>query len=72
MRDLLAYEIGRKYEKTFSLYRKKGDEKPLLSTTVSGDYRITLRRLLVGCAVVAAPACCLFLGAALDRREAKK
>lgn len=72
MRDLLAYEIGRKYENTFSLYRKKGDEKPLLSTTVSGDYRFPLRRLLVGCAVVAASACCLFLGAALDRREAKK
>ena len=72
MRDLLAYEIGRKYENTFSLYRKKGDEKPLLSTTVSGDYRFPLRRLLVGCAVVAASACCFFLGAALDRREAKK
>ena len=72
MRDLLGYEIGQKYEKTVSLYRKKGDEEPLLSTTVSGDYRISVRKLLVGCAVVAASACCLFLGAALDRREAKK
>ena len=72
MKDWLACEIGHKYEKTVSLYRKKGDEKPLYSSTVSGDYRITLRRLLVGCAVVAASACCLFLGAALDHREAKK
>ena len=72
MKDWLACEIGHKYEKTVSLYRKKGDEKPLLSTTVSGDYRISVRKLLVGCAVVAASACCLFLGAALDRREAKK
>jgi len=54
MKDLLSCELGTKYEKTFSLYRKKGDEKPLFSTTFSGDYRITLRRLLVAATVAAA------------------
>ena len=71
MRDLLAYEIGHKYEKTVSLYRKKGDEKPLLSTTVSGDYRISVRKLLVGCAVAAALTAFLCLAAELDKKEGK-
>ena len=70
MRDLLGYEIGQKYEKTVSLYRKKGDDKPLLSTTVSGDYRITVRKLLVGCAVAAALTAFLCLAAKLDGMDA--
>jgi hypothetical protein len=71
MKDWLACEIGHKYEKTVSLYRKKGDEKPLLSTTVSGDYRISVRKLLVGCAVAAALTAFLCLAAELDKKEGK-
>ena len=71
MKDWLACEIGHKYEKTVSLYRKKGDEKPLYSSTVSGDYRISLRSLLFGCAVAAALTAVLCLAAELDGKDAK-
>lgn len=70
MKDWLACEIGQKYEKTVSLYRKKGDEKPLYSSTVSGDYRISVRKLLVGCAVAAALTAFLCLAAKLDGMDA--
>ena len=70
MKDWLACEIGHKYEKTVSLYRKKGDEKPLYSSTVSGDYRISLRSLLFGCAVAAALTAVLCLAAKYDRADA--
>ena len=71
MKDWLACEIGQKYEKTVSLYRKKGDGKPLLSSTVSGDYRISLRKLLVGCAVAVAVTAVLCLAAEFDGKDAK-
>ena len=71
MKDWLAWEIGHKYEKTVSLYRKKGDEKPLYSSTVSGDYRISLRSLLFGCALAAALTAVLCLAAELDGKDAK-
>ena len=71
MKDWLACEIGHKYEKTVSLYRKKGDEKPLYSSTVSGDYRISLRSLLCGCALAAALTAVLCLAAELDKNDGK-
>ena len=71
MKDWLACEIGHKFEKTVSLYRKRGDEKPLYSSTVSGDYRISLRSLLFGCAVAAALTAVLCLAAELDGKDAK-
>ena len=71
MKDWLACEIGHKFEKTVSLYRKRGDEKPLYSSTVSGDYRISLRSLLFGCAVAAALTAVLCLAAELDKKEGK-
>ena len=72
MKDWLSCEIGHKYEKTLSFYKKKGDATPLFETNVSGDYRITLRQLLVGCAVAAVATVCLVLGAEFDRRDVKK
>ena len=70
-KSLLSYEIGRKYEKTVALFKSKDDGKPLFSTTVSGDYRISVRKLLVGCAVAAALTAFLCLAAELDKKEGK-
>ena len=72
MKNLLSYEIGRKYEKTVTLYQNKGDEKPLLATTVSGDYRISVRRLLFAAAIAAGIALFAVVSAELDRPKEKK
>ena len=72
MKEWLSCEIGHKYEKTVSLYKTEGDDQPLFSTTVSGDYRIPVRRLLFAAVVAAGIALIAVVSAELDRPTAKK
>ena len=69
MKNLLSVEIGRKYEKTVSLYRKKGDDKPLFSATFAGDFRMTLGRLLVACACAVGGVAALILAAKINASD---
>lgn len=66
MKEWLSCEIGHKYEKTVALYKNGSDDKPLFSTTVSGDYRIPFRRLLIGAAIAVGVALIAVVSAELD------
>ena len=72
MKDLLSYEIERKYDRTVSVYRGKGDEKPLFSASANGSNRFSVRQLLAAAAVTALALGALILGAKCDAREAEK
>ena len=72
MKEWLSCEIGHKYQKTVALYKTEGDDQPLFSTTVSGDYRISVRRLLIASAVAAGLALIVAVSAKLDRPTEKK
>ena len=72
MKNLLSYEIERKYEKTVSVYKGKGDEKPLFSASANGSHRFSVRQLLAAAAVAALAFGALILGAGCDAREAEK
>ena len=71
MKEWLSYEIGHKYEKTFALYKNGSDDKPVFSSTVSGDRRVSIRRLLIAAAVTAGIALRAAVSAELDRPKAK-
>ena len=72
MQNPLFYEIGCKYQKTYALYRNKGDQTPIASASFSGDHRISIRRLLITAAVTAGIALLAAVSAELDRPTAKK
>ena len=72
MQNPLSFELGRKYVKSYALYRKSGDETPIWSASFSGDDRIPVRRLLIAAAVAAGVALFAAVAAELDRFDAKK
>lgn len=72
MKNWLSYEIGHKYEETVALYKNASDGEPVFSTTVSGDHRVSVRRLLIAAAVVAGIALIAAVSAKLDRPKTKE
>lgn len=72
MNNWFSSEIRRKYAKTVSLYRNKGDETPAFSVSYAGDYRIPVGRLLIAAAIAAGTLLFAAVAAELDRPVKKK